>query len=297
MDQVNQQLTEDVLDILEVLNQHDQASCENSLAKEFPDLVKGLDDGYTVTAMESPLGSPVDTLPPSPAFTEPMPIEMEEADFNNELSFIDTPRKDLMWVANELTLTPETTRALISGNVVRLEHNGIDTHLVVEPDDGVADSTLNDDDLHTLTSAAFKAEFSPDSSEQADDFMDIMSIDNFGTDLTDEELVTLSVRELNRRLQGCSRGVATKLKHKRRTLKNRGYAQNCRSRRMQQRSDLEVENCKLRNKLSEVLHEMRRLVKERDVYKKQAQLVQQQYTQSRFSELPISPEEDALTFL
>lgn len=47
--------------------------------------------------------------------------------------------------------------------------------------------------------------------------------------IADELLTTLSVRELNKRLHGCPREEIAKLKQKRRTLKNRGYAQNCRS--------------------------------------------------------------------
>jgi len=64
--------------------------------------------------------------------------------------------------------------------------------------------------------------------------------------ITDEELVTLSVRDLNRQLKmrGLNRDEIVQMKQRRRTLKNRGYAASCRIKRLEQKDELESEKGK-----------------------------------------------------
>ena len=86
------------------------------------------------------------------------------------------------------------------------------------------------------------------------------------------QLVNLSVRELNKRLHGCPRDEVVKLKQKRRTLKNRGYAQNCRSKRMLVRRDLEVNNEQLINENHRMRIELERVTRDRDMVMREREM-------------------------
>uniref|UniRef100_A0A6G1SC18 Transcription factor MafK n=1 Tax=Aceria tosichella TaxID=561515 RepID=A0A6G1SC18_9ACAR len=70
--------------------------------------------------------------------------------------------------------------------------------------------------------------------------------------MTGKDLINATVKDLNKRLVGCSNMAINRLKKCRRTLKNRGYAKNCRIKRLCMRNELELTNVKLRAEINEL---------------------------------------------
>ena len=104
--------------------------------------------------------------------------------------------------------------------------------------------------------------------------------------MSDENLLRLSVRDLNKMLHGLPKNKQQVLKQKRRTLKNRGYAQNCRSKRTVARQDLEVTNNTLHKSMQDLVTELSNTKKERDLLKEL--LYKEKMDKKRLEELVIS---------
>lgn len=69
--------------------------------------------------------------------------------------------------------------------------------------------------------------------------------------ISDKQLTSLTVRELNRHLKSSrfSKYQVQQMKQRRRTLKNRGYAASCRNKRFQRKGELEIQK---REELKEI---------------------------------------------
>jgi len=85
--------------------------------------------------------------------------------------------------------------------------------------------------------------------------------------ITDDELVALSTPELNRRLKLLPSEQSHQLKQRRRTLKNRGYAQICRTRRVGAKHQLESNNETLNRQVEQLTSGLAAVIAERDQLK------------------------------
>ena len=85
----------------------------------------------------------------------------------------------------------------------------------------------------------------------------------------------LSVRELNGRLRGLSGEEVRRLKQLRRTLKNRGYAANCREKRMTLKEQLEQEREGLRREVTKLQRENDRVRLDMEVLRRRYEALQQ----------------------
>lgn len=87
--------------------------------------------------------------------------------------------------------------------------------------------------------------------------------------VTEKTLQEFSVKELNRFLKSneLSKVEQKCLKNRRRTLKNRGYAQNCRIKRIKVKKTLEIDNESLQKEVDELRGCLERTKRERDLYK------------------------------
>jgi len=85
--------------------------------------------------------------------------------------------------------------------------------------------------------------------------------------LSDGKLEKMTIKELNKYVQGIPKQQAQKIKKRRRILKNRKYALKCRLKTVQKRTKMAGENKSLGKRISAAKEELKTVTKQRDYYK------------------------------
>lgn len=188
--------------------------------------------------------------------TEPQPLDLRP--LNCSIQDVEWERREYIHPAN---VPPHGHLGLQGHHFNQLEHLApINMHSAYHNPQTNRPMSVSSTRSSTTSPRTSSGQYSNSSSMGNDDL------------INDELLTTLTVRELNKRLHGCPREEVVRLKQKRRTLKNRGYAQNCRSKRLQQRQDLEKMNRQLHSDLQRIKVELSRVCQERDQLKQRLQL-------------------------
>lgn len=231
----------------------------------------------------TPMSTPCSSVPPSPSFSAPSPGSGSEQKAHLE---------DYYWMTGyPQQLNPEALGFSPEDAVEALISN---SHQLQGGFDGYARGAQQ---LAAAAGAGAGASLGGSGEEMGPAAAVVSAVIaagglHFDDRFSDEQLVTMSVRELNRQLRGVSKEEVIRLKQKRRTLKNRGYAQSCRFKRVQQRHVLESEKNQLLQQVDHLKQEISRLVRERDAYKeKYEKLVSNGFRENgSSSDNPSSPE-------
>lgn len=133
---------------------------------------------------------------------------------------------------------------------------------------------LDDQNILNTTAVVASEEFSPAPSECSSTsnshfFSEDEQLSPNEMKFTEKELRELSVKDINRLLKerGLSKDEIARVKHRRRTLKNRRYAQHSRLRRIETKNNLEVEKKSLSQELEKLRKQVTSVERERDMYK------------------------------
>lgn len=133
---------------------------------------------------------------------------------------------------------------------------------------------LDDQNILNATAVVGSEQFSPAPSEcsstsNSQFFSEDEPLSPNEMKFTEKELRELSVKDINRLLKerGLSNDEIARVKHRRRTLKNRRYAQHSRLRRIESKNNLEEEKKSLLQELGQLQKQVTSVERERDMYK------------------------------
>lgn len=196
-------------------------------------LEKAEEDERLVSLVDSPVGSPMGSDPPSPSLSK-----SDEPSTTTTLSpgpFVPDGWDKFDFSSVEIHQNNYENFSivkLIEGSELCSVDNSLDNWL--SQTGGVTLSEENacpPDPLHIMMNEVTSNELQSEVPNTCD--------------IPDKELVGLTVKSLNKRLANYPKDMQKLLKQRRRTLKNRGYAQNCRTKRVKTQEELQKGNVAL----------------------------------------------------
>jgi len=250
------------------MDSHSLLKFDMDVDDDVPDLMRQLVDLVPADSPCSPGAVTNYTVsePPSPVFQSSTPALETNNAINEHITNITTPDVPAPVKTEQLSLDNFDSIDWLTQSI-----NFSNLPVELSAADAV-DALLDSDAAESIK------QFAPSPSETT-------SCDDVDS-ITDDELVALSVRDLNSRLKGLPKQEVTKLKQRRRTLKNRGYAQNCRTKRLVQKQDLVKTNDLLRRQVICLQRQLSSVQGERDSFKRELERLRP----STSSTPPSSPE-------
>ena len=205
--------------------------------------------------------------PVKPQDSIPVP-KIEPAQF---LDYLDTPVPQASWPYGNL---PVTSVPVMSSPYQ--QSTPPQQLQLSEPPTPAAECQVTSTNLSPLPNSPYSphSDVSYDGGEGGFEFdsADLSDLNLKG--LTEEQLVSLTARDLNRICRDMPEDIVKQLKKRRRTLKNRGYAYNSRVRRVSQKNALEDERDTLQQQLTRLTEKCKLLERESEQWKKRAQALE-----------------------
>lgn len=191
----------------------------------------------------------------------------DETGFSFDPSNFDFSALDHLWIMNAEEKEEKAQHVPDS----KLDLNGMPAWL----SETCQPSILDDQNILNTTAVVASEEFSPAPSECSSTtsnshfFSEDEQLSPNEMKFTEKELRELSVKDINRLLKerGLSKDEIARVKHRRRTLKNRRYAQHSRLRRIESKNNLEEEKKSLLQELEQLRKQVTAVERERDMYK------------------------------